>query len=319
MWLSVVLDNRIYLRNCEVWVWEITCSRWTIEQDALGRFDADSQEEFWVHEGKLDGFPELPNLLPQSTNCWVVYLPRIFLLHVEDHRIHLFKQRATLWDNVLWALIEPTTTTSNNWQECLCVFMSFKSCLSSRAATFTLILDDYASARKSLTLNLQECSLERAMTSIPASYHAIYLEWNAIVLWINPWDMGQRLGFLGGSLTSLGRIRMMVRVVMSKETRAPDISLALLTFARHPTTYLGPLLAFTMTAPQESRSKSLWSIVGSMDPRQSESPYWSEVCPWEAGTRSRNDGFCQACVNTRHKTSLKNMRWLERKCRQELD
>ena len=47
--------------------------------------------------------------------------------------------------------------------------------------------------------------------------------------------------------TSLGRMRMIVRVVMSSETRTPEISFFLSTFVRQPTTYLGPLLAFTMT------------------------------------------------------------------------
>ena len=48
--------------------------------------------------------------------------------------------------------------------------------------------------------------------------------------------------------TSRGRKRMMVSVVMSRATRVPDISLLLSTLLRQPTTYRGPLLAFTMTA-----------------------------------------------------------------------
>ena len=35
---------------------------------------------------------------------------------------------------------------------------------------------------------------------------------------------------------------------MSKATRVPAVSFSLSTLFRHPTTYLGPLLAFTMTA-----------------------------------------------------------------------
>lgn len=41
---------------------------------------------------------------------------------------------------------------------------------------------------------------------------------------------------------------MIVRVVMSRETRMPVLSFSLGTAARHPTTYLGPELALTMTA-----------------------------------------------------------------------
>ena len=50
---------------------------------------------------------------------------------------------------------------------------------------------------------------------------------------------------------------MMVSVVMSRATRVPGFSLALSTFVRQPTTYRGPLLAFTMTAnTQESLGRS---------------------------------------------------------------
>ena len=45
---------------------------------------------------------------------------------------------------------------------------------------------------------------------------------------------------------------MMVRVVMSSATRVPAVSLSLSTLFRQPTTYLGPLLAFTMTACREA-------------------------------------------------------------------
>ena len=48
-------------------------------------------------------------------------------------------------------------------------------------------------------------------------------------------------------ITSLGRIRMIVSVVISRETRTPEINLSLGTLFRHPTTYRGPLDAFTMT------------------------------------------------------------------------
>lgn len=49
-------------------------------------------------------------------------------------------------------------------------------------------------------------------------------------------------------LTSLGSVRMMVSVVMSRATRVLVVSLVLSTLLRQATTYLGPLLAFTMTA-----------------------------------------------------------------------
>lgn len=40
---------------------------------------------------------------------------------------------------------------------------------------------------------------------------------------------------------------MMVKVVMSKVTRVPETSFSLSTLVRTPTTYLGPLLALTIT------------------------------------------------------------------------
>ena len=46
--------------------------------------------------------------------------------------------------------------------------------------------------------------------------------------------------------TSRGNARMMVNVVMSSVTRVPFTSLLLSSFVLHPTTYLGPELAFTM-------------------------------------------------------------------------
>lgn len=52
--------------------------------------------------------------------------------------------------------------------------------------------------------------------------------------------------------TSRGRKRMIVSVVMSRATRVPDMSLLLSTLLRQPTTYRGPLLAFTMTACEEN-------------------------------------------------------------------
>lgn len=48
--------------------------------------------------------------------------------------------------------------------------------------------------------------------------------------------------------TSRGRARIIVRVVISRTTRVPDVSLSLSTLLRQPTTYLGPLLALTITA-----------------------------------------------------------------------
>ena len=53
---------------------------------------------------------------------------------------------------------------------------------------------------------------------------------------------------LSAKFTSLGRARMIVSVVISRATRVLAFSLALSTLFRHPTTYLGPLLALTITA-----------------------------------------------------------------------
>jgi hypothetical protein len=52
----------------------------------------------------------------------------------------------------------------------------------------------------------------------------------------------------GEGVTSRGSARMMVRVVMSRATLVPVTSFSLSTIVLQPTTYLGPLLAFTMTA-----------------------------------------------------------------------
>mmetsp|Transcript_19234 Transcript_19234/g.3111 ORF Transcript_19234/g.3111 Transcript_19234/m.3111 type:complete len:102 (+) Transcript_19234:282-587(+) len=46
--------------------------------------------------------------------------------------------------------------------------------------------------------------------------------------------------------TSLGSTLIMVKVVISKDTLAPDLSFYLSIFGRHPTTYLGPLDALIM-------------------------------------------------------------------------
>ena len=46
---------------------------------------------------------------------------------------------------------------------------------------------------------------------------------------------------------------MIVRVVMSSATRVPDVSFAFSTLPLHPTTYRGPLLAFTITAKNEDK------------------------------------------------------------------
>ena len=47
--------------------------------------------------------------------------------------------------------------------------------------------------------------------------------------------------------TSRGRIRMIVRVVMSRLTRVPALSLCAGRAGRYETTYRGPEEAFTMT------------------------------------------------------------------------
>ena len=40
---------------------------------------------------------------------------------------------------------------------------------------------------------------------------------------------------------------------MSSATRVPDVSFAFSTLPLHPTTYRGPLLAFTITAKNEDK------------------------------------------------------------------
>lgn len=52
-------------------------------------------------------------------------------------------------------------------------------------------------------------------------------------------------------LTSRGSARMIVKVVISSTTRVPEVSFSLSTLLRQPTTYLGPLLALTITETAE--------------------------------------------------------------------
>ena len=56
---------------------------------------------------------------------------------------------------------------------------------------------------------------------------------------------------------------MIVRVVMSSATRVPAFSFDSSTFVRQPTTYLGPLLAFTITAkiPPPDLDELMWSLL----------------------------------------------------------
>ncbi|MFS7979906.1 hypothetical protein Hanom_Chr10g00933211 [Helianthus anomalus] len=53
--------------------------------------------------------------------------------------------------------------------------------------------------------------------------------------------------------TSRGSARMIVRVVISRTTLVPAVSFSLSTLLRHPTTYLGPLLALTITVALKVR------------------------------------------------------------------
>jgi hypothetical protein len=46
---------------------------------------------------------------------------------------------------------------------------------------------------------------------------------------------------------------MIVRVVISRTTRVPAVSFSLSTLLRQPTTYLGPLLALTITKQYDNK------------------------------------------------------------------
>jgi hypothetical protein len=73
-------------------------------------------------------------------------------------------------------------------------------------------------------------------------------------------------------ITSRGRARMIVRVVISSTTRVPEVSFSLSTLLRQPTTYLGPLLALTITETAQMISISS-AIVYQIHPtNQSLSP-----------------------------------------------
>lgn len=54
--------------------------------------------------------------------------------------------------------------------------------------------------------------------------------------------------------TSRGRARIMVRVVISRTTLVPAVSFSLSTLLRQPTTYLGPLLALTITGQKQHQA-----------------------------------------------------------------
>ena len=56
--------------------------------------------------------------------------------------------------------------------------------------------------------------------------------------------------------TSLGNTRMIVKVVISKATLVPGLSLSKFNLVRQPTTYRGPLLALTMNRSASSRFKT---------------------------------------------------------------
>lgn len=72
------------------------------------------------------------------------------------------------------------------------------------------------------------------------------------------WLLPRNLSALGAddALTSRGSLRMMVSVVMSRDTRVPGLSAALSSLLRHPTTYRGPLDAFTMNRSSSSCFKT---------------------------------------------------------------
>lgn len=65
---------------------------------------------------------------------------------------------------------------------------------------------------------------------------------------------------MDGVYTSRGRIRIMVSVVISSTTRVPEASFSLSTLLRQPTTYLGPLLALTITKNIQVNALLRWSI-----------------------------------------------------------
>ena len=59
------------------------------------------------------------------------------------------------------------------------------------------------------------------------------------------------------AITSLGRACMMVRVIISKTTWVPVVSFTLSTLLRQPTTYLGPLHAFTIIEAIKAKTITL--------------------------------------------------------------
>ena len=65
--------------------------------------------------------------------------------------------------------------------------------------------------------------------------------------------------------TSRGRVRIIVKVVMSSTTRVPDVNFSLSTLLRQPTTYRGPLLAFTIT---EETGVSVFSFISLINIKQ---------------------------------------------------
>lgn len=62
--------------------------------------------------------------------------------------------------------------------------------------------------------------------------------------------------------TSRGNIRIIVRVVMSSATLVPCFSFSLSTFDLHPTTYLGPDDAFTITIYGVNKAREITKTFG---------------------------------------------------------
>ncbi len=70
---------------------DVMLAWWSVQQHSLGRLDAHPQEQLGVHEGQLDGLPQLTDLLLEAADLRVVHLSGVLGEHVEHHGVHLGK------------------------------------------------------------------------------------------------------------------------------------------------------------------------------------------------------------------------------------
>jgi len=72
----------------------LACARRAVEEDALGRLDADPQEQLRVLERQLNHLPELADLVVEPADAREADLARVLERHVVDERVDLAREHA---------------------------------------------------------------------------------------------------------------------------------------------------------------------------------------------------------------------------------